>query len=104
MRAGLARILLIFAPIAVKSWPVRTINATERRGDSMKKISDYEKKYRKQQDRNGNWKYPAGGADIYDLCDTINNLVKLIRKLQCGNRLSMDEQNQVEKDLFIIFG
>ena len=67
----------------------------------MRDIKSYKEKYAKRQDCAGRRKYPAGGEDVSDLCMAINNLLILVRKLQC--QLPVYKQNEVETDLMIIF-
>jgi len=52
-------------------------------------IAELRKKYKKRRDSAGRMKYPAGGADIYILCDMIDLLETVIGRLEQG--MGVDE-------------
>jgi hypothetical protein len=43
-------------------------------------------------------RYPPGGADVHQLCDTIDGLVALVRHAQ--HQLPTEQQNEIERRLW----
>ena len=57
----------------------------------------YRDKYRKQPDRRGHPMYRQGGEDVYQLCDAVDFLTSMIRKVQPF--LNEDLQHEIEREL-----
>jgi len=57
----------------------------------------YRRKYAKRQ-RGALIAYPAGGQDVYRLCQSVDSLERLVREIQ--RELPTDRQNDVERRLW----
>lgn len=51
-------------------------------------------KYAKKKTRNGVMQFPAGGQDVYELCDAVDSLRGLLRDIQ--RRVPIELQNEIE--------
>ncbi len=65
-------------------------------------LNGIREKYSKKPDSIGIYRFPAGGKDVVLLCNTIENLEQIIRKIQ--HWITTAEQNKIEMNINRAFG